>query len=338
MNESDNDNNLNEDKVYYFFFRGLEDEIHCLKLFDGMLFGRRDDCDVVIEDDLISGQHFQVYVNGRHVYVEDLDSVNKTFINDEFIPGLRKKKLFIADIIRVGSEIYGFSDSKVLSFNLPKRPDNTRITVSNIAAAPSCIGLDMSGKHLQKKSNSKNLLSQIAECKKKIKTYEAEKQLFIDSRSLLREYQSDLEDLEILKNQILKEFPSIDIAQIKEVKKMLDGQEKNIANLKEEIKKSEDDIDKLHQLIEDNTIKIKDGITKKENMQYEMGVYGRYSELISSIEKIEESVKVMSNPAPKIKKLEKLIREEKSNHKNLQKEYGDAVVQTADGKAQKKIR
>jgi pSer/pThr/pTyr-binding forkhead associated (FHA) protein len=337
MEDSDQNDGLDE-KVYYFFFRGLEDEIHCLRLFDGMLFGRRDDCDVVIEDDLISGQHFQVHVNGRHVYVEDLDSVNKTFINDEFIQGLRKTKLFIGDIIRVGSEIYGFSDTKILSFNLPKRPENTRITVSNIAAVPSGIRLDTSGKHLKTKSDSKKLLSQIAECKKKIKTYEDEKQSFIDSRSLMREYKSDLEDLEILKKQILKEFPSINEAQIKEVKTMLDSHEQTIISMKEEIKTSEDEIDRLHQLIEDNTQKIKDGIKKKENMQYEMGVYGRYSDLMSSIEKIEESMKVMANPAPKIKELEQLIREEKSNHKSLQKEYGEAVVQTADVRAQKKPR
>ena len=336
MSDSEPDKQLQE-KLYYFFFRGLEDEIHCLRLFDGMLFGRRDDCDVVIEDDLISGQHFQVHVSGRHVYVEDLDSVNKTFINDEFIPGLRKRKLLIADIIRVGSEIYGFSDTKILSFNLPKRPENTRITISNIAAVPSGIGLDISGQHFTKKSDSKKLLSQIAECKKKIKIFEDEKRTFIGSESLLREYKSDLEDLEILKKQILKEFPSINEAQINEVKSMLDQQEQSIDSLKEEIKTHEDDIDKLHQLIEDKTQQIEDGINKRENIQYEMGIYGRYSDLISSIEKIEESMKIMVNPAPKIKELEELIREEKVHHKDLQRQYGEAVAQVPDIK-QKKIR
>jgi hypothetical protein len=326
-----------EDKIHYFFFRGLEDEIHCVRLFDGMLFGRRDDCDVVIDDDLISGQHFQIHMHGRHVYVEDLDSVNKTFINDEIIPGLRKKKLSIADIIRVGSEIYGFSNSKTLTFNLPKRPENTRITVSNIIP-PSEIGLDNSGHHFIKKSDSKKLLSQIAECKMKIKNYQDEKQSFIDSRSLIREYQSDLEGLEIQKDQVLKEFPSINEDQVIEVKKLLDDQEQSNQDVLDEIKTAEDKIDRLHQLIEDNNQKRMDGIKRKESMQYEMGVYGRYSELMSSIDKIEASIKIMSNPAPKIKELEVLIRKEKDHHKNLQKDYGEMVVLLASSKGHKKLR
>ncbi|MBT7608501.1 MAG: hypothetical protein HN576_02015, partial [Bacteriovoracaceae bacterium] len=191
--------------------------------------------------------------------------------------------------------------------------------------------------HFTKKSDSKKLLSQIAECKKKIKIFEDEKRTFIGSESLLREYKSDLEDLEILKKQILKEFPSINEAQINEVKSMLDQQEQSIDSLKEEIKTHEDDIDKLHQLIEDKTQQIEDGINKRENIQYEMGIYGRYSDLISSIEKIEESMKIMVNPAPKIKELEELIREEKVHHKDLQRQYGEAVAQVPDIK-QKKIR
>ena len=329
--------NQEAEKLFYFFFRGLEDEIHCIRLFDGMLFGRRDDCDVVIDDDLISGQHFQIHLKGRYVYIEDLDSVNKTFINDDILPGLRKKKLSISDIIRLGSEIYGFSDSKILSFNLPKRPENTRITVSNMEA-PSGIGLDTSGQHFVKKSDSKNLLSQIAECKKKIKTYEDEKQSLIDSRSLQREYKADLEGLEIQKKQVLKEFPSFTKDKVNEVKTLLDNQEQLNQGLLDEIRKSEDEIDRLHQLIEENNQKIKDGIKKKESIQYEMGIYGRYFDLISSIEKIEESLLLIANPGPKIKKLEQQIRGEKDNHKILQKDYGELVVLLANAKSQKKSR
>ena len=335
-NEENSENN--EEKIFYFFFRGLEDEIHCVRLFDGMLFGRREDCDVVLDDDLISGQHFQVHLAGRYVYVEDLDSVNKTFVNDEFLDPLRKRKLSVGDIVRVGSEIYGFSESKVLSFNLPKRPNSdTRITTS--INKPSGIGLDMSGTHLgDKKSDSKKILSQMTECKKKIKAYEQEKQDLIDSKKLLQEHKEDMEDLEIQKQRILKDFPSIDESKFKEAQKMFEDSEKNIESIIQDTKDAEDEIDRLHQKIEENEVALKLAKEKKENMQYEMGVYSRFADLQKSIDNLKTRMEEMKNPTEKIKKLEQMIRQEKSNHKDLQKEYGEAVVVTSQNRPKKPSR
>ena len=303
----------------------MEDEIHCVHLFDGMLFGRREDCDVVLDDDLISGQHFQVHVNGRFVYVEDLDSVNKTFINDEFILPLRKRKLSIGDIVRVGSEIYGFSQSKVLSFNLPKRPaSNTRITTS--INKPSGIGLEMKATNFEKKTDSKKLLSKMTESKKLIKSYEQEKLDLLDSKKLIQEHQEDVEDLELQQQRILKDFPSIEVEKFIEIKDLFVEQEKLIIDMMEKNKIAEDKIEQLHQEIEENSFALKSMKEKKETMQYEMGIYSRYSDLQKSIDNLKERMEKMKNPSSRIKELDKKIRDEKSNHKVLQKEYGEVIV------------
>ena len=53
-----------------------------IELFDGMIFGRDAACDIQIEDEAVSGTHFQIKIIDNVVYVLDLDSSNKTYLND----------------------------------------------------------------------------------------------------------------------------------------------------------------------------------------------------------------------------------------------------------------
>ena len=61
--------------------------------------GRRDDCDLVIDDKTISGQHAQVSRRGGLFYVVDLRSTNGTFLNDDRVEG--ESLLRAGDVLRL---------------------------------------------------------------------------------------------------------------------------------------------------------------------------------------------------------------------------------------------
>ncbi|MGI9159213.1 MAG: FHA domain-containing protein, partial [Saprospiraceae bacterium] len=46
------------------------------------IIGRNIDCDIVINDPSISRNHAQLYVKNNLIYIEDMGSMNKTFLND----------------------------------------------------------------------------------------------------------------------------------------------------------------------------------------------------------------------------------------------------------------
>ncbi len=62
--------------------------------------GRRGDNDIIIKDPYISKQHFQIIEDEDEYYLEDLNSVNGTYLNgDRIIDIIRLKD---GDIIKVG--------------------------------------------------------------------------------------------------------------------------------------------------------------------------------------------------------------------------------------------
>jgi len=71
------------------------------------IIGRRDDCDLVISDELLSRQHCKITTteNQEH-FIEDLDSTNSTWLNSKQLNG--RIQLHYGDRILIGRTILRF--------------------------------------------------------------------------------------------------------------------------------------------------------------------------------------------------------------------------------------
>lgn len=102
-----------------FFLFDLS-QMEKIKLFDNIVFGRDESSDIYVDDEEVSGSHFKIQIIDYEVYILDLDSSNKTFINDvALIPG-EKFKLNAKDVIRVGEQEFSYASSNVKKLNLPE--------------------------------------------------------------------------------------------------------------------------------------------------------------------------------------------------------------------------
>jgi hypothetical protein len=119
-----------------FFLFDLN-QMEKINLFDNIVFGRDEGSDILVEDEEVSGSHFKIHIIDYEVYVVDLDSSNKTFINDiELIPG-KKFKLNAKDIIRVGTQEFSYSSSSVNKLNLPELSKTLQLARFDQASDPS---------------------------------------------------------------------------------------------------------------------------------------------------------------------------------------------------------
>lgn len=66
--------------------------------------GRSESCDVVVEDDYLSGRHAQFSVDESEILVEDLGSTNGTYVNQELIA--HRTQLERGDIVQVGGVVF----------------------------------------------------------------------------------------------------------------------------------------------------------------------------------------------------------------------------------------
>lgn len=79
-----------------------------------MTIGRGSDNDIVIDDELVSKQHSAVEAIPQEqgelkfdYYVQDLESTNHTYVNDEKI---KLQQLLHGDVLRIGRHIFKFVD------------------------------------------------------------------------------------------------------------------------------------------------------------------------------------------------------------------------------------
>ncbi|WP_027632002.1 FHA domain-containing protein [Clostridium hydrogeniformans] len=63
--------------------------------------GRRDDNSIILNDQYVSGYHAKIYLRNNQCIIEDLNSTNGTFINEEDIKG--KRYVEEGDKIKIGS-------------------------------------------------------------------------------------------------------------------------------------------------------------------------------------------------------------------------------------------
>ncbi len=65
-----------------------------------LVIGRSTSCDVFIPDRRMSRRHARFYVDGAHLFVEDLESHNGTYVNGKRVA---RMQLFRSDVVRVGT-------------------------------------------------------------------------------------------------------------------------------------------------------------------------------------------------------------------------------------------
>lgn len=75
--------------------------------FDNMItIGRNSDNDIVIDDKYVSHYHAQIKNIKSNYLLEDLKSINNTYLNDEIL--LKEKVLNSGDIIKIGMVTFKF--------------------------------------------------------------------------------------------------------------------------------------------------------------------------------------------------------------------------------------
>ena len=95
-------------KEYFFIWKKESGESEPIKLENGMVFGRKKECHFSISDQLVSGKHFEITIVGHTLYITDLESFNKTFINEIDISPNKKVALKENDIVQAGKQIFTF--------------------------------------------------------------------------------------------------------------------------------------------------------------------------------------------------------------------------------------
>lgn len=66
--------------------------------------GRNDENSIVLSDPFVSGRHAKLFIKNNDLFIEDLNSTNGVFVDDERIEG--KVKLLPDDEIKIGSVIF----------------------------------------------------------------------------------------------------------------------------------------------------------------------------------------------------------------------------------------
>lgn len=66
--------------------------------------GRRPENTIVLTEPFVSGNHAKIYTKNNNLYVEDLNSTNGVYVNNEKIN--EKVKLIADDEIKIGSAIF----------------------------------------------------------------------------------------------------------------------------------------------------------------------------------------------------------------------------------------
>jgi MoxR-like ATPase len=91
---------------------------------DEVVIGRDNDCDIIIDRNETSRKHAKVSREGDNFWIEDMSSVNGTFLNSDPISDRRQIKHM--DIIQIGSSMLVFNDPN--NFEIIEDTQTRRIT------------------------------------------------------------------------------------------------------------------------------------------------------------------------------------------------------------------
>ena len=76
------------------------------------IMGRDPVCDFCVPDGEVSRQHAKIVRKGDDVYIEDLDSINGTFVNSAPVSGSQLLKH--ADVVQICGNVFVFNEDRVL--------------------------------------------------------------------------------------------------------------------------------------------------------------------------------------------------------------------------------
>ena len=92
--------------------------------------GRHPDCQIVVDDTSVSRQHARIVKSGPKYLIEDLDSRNKTYVNDEELLPFQRRELQPGDAIRVcGTEFAFRSDAPPTTPGDIFKPEHSSLAV-----------------------------------------------------------------------------------------------------------------------------------------------------------------------------------------------------------------
>ena len=89
-------------------YEGMENRPNIIIKGESIKIGQGNDADEVINKDTISHFHAIINKENKEFYLEDLNSTNGTFVNDEILSYKQKKQLKINDIVRFADVKYRF--------------------------------------------------------------------------------------------------------------------------------------------------------------------------------------------------------------------------------------
>ncbi len=75
-----------------------------INIYDGLTFGRTEGNELFSNDPLVSKTHCKIYVQGTHIFVEDVGSSNKTKVNGKNISSNVRISLSVGDKLEIGNQ------------------------------------------------------------------------------------------------------------------------------------------------------------------------------------------------------------------------------------------
>src|SRR3989338_3784937 len=90
-----------------------------------VILGRKESADIALDDPKLSRHHAQIYTDGKHYYIKDLNSTNGTKVNGEVI---KEKRICQKDIIEIGDTRFEFNVPSLVPSRKEKIPSSSRFS------------------------------------------------------------------------------------------------------------------------------------------------------------------------------------------------------------------
>jgi len=311
------------DKAVPFFFDSTKEVL--IELSNGMTFGRNKECDYSVVDHRVSGMHFKVIIKDENVFIVDLESSNKTKLNDDEVTPNTEMKLSRKDKVKFGAQSYYFFFESIDNFIIPDITKTLKIsnTLDIVDEMLEDNNRDFSGINLSiatvgDKKESK--LSQLKKSKSRVDEYEVN----------LKKILSDIEKRDI----IAKDYDSLMIKIKNSQQELKNANYESRDKLEQDHKSFNFSIDELNSSIQEAQEKINAWKKDIESIQTKIEEVKRVELIFDCLEKDRVLEQELSNQVSSYRTqdldtkktdLQKKIKDEYDNYKSLQEDYADSL-------------
>ncbi len=315
---------VSTDNKIPFLYDMNNDEL--INLDGEMLFGRHASCDVTLRDDLVSSQHFKLSVRGNRVFVVDLESSNKTVVNDHELEPNVKNVLHNGDKLTVGSQKYTYFFGNQTTFKAPENTKTHSLQVKNESTESEIFFDDMFSFQTEK-----------VEKKDYIKLLKESRQTALELEEKLKSIQAEIVKLEETeKNEIIlaKEVNDLKVNLAKYNFNSNEDFEKEKSDYtfsQNEITKSVEKVEEIIRAQQEDLNRYNSQLKKvKESLEFITDLQGKYNtktqletKLVDTREEIEvtKGLDLGSQEKAHVKKL----KDEQAKYKHLQECYGSDI-------------